>query len=171
MRSPLRLLPLFVLAACSTSKPAASDSAVAAADTGMATANANDEGAAKDAIGKVRASWQENANKKDAATVASYYSDDASFVGTESPVANGRDAIQKNLAQSFAVSNIESIDSKELVVGGDVAYDYGTFRQRVTPPKGPATTVNGYYLVTLRRQPDGSWKITRHVSTTPPVTP
>ena len=97
--------------------------------------------------------------------------DDATFVGTESPLAEGRSAIPSAFAQSFPVSNIESIDSKELVVSGDVAYDYGTFRQVVTMPNAKPQTINGHYLVTLKRQGDGTWKITRHVSTTPPAKP
>ena len=161
------LVLVFTVAACSKADTPAADTSGA---TATATAPANDD-AARDAIGKIRSDWQAAANRKDSAAVAAYYADDATFVGTESPLAEGRSAIQSAFAQSFPVSNIESIDSKELVVSGDVAYDYGTFRQVVTMPNAKPQTINGHYLVTLKRQGDGTWKITRHVSTTPPAKP
>jgi len=101
--------------------------------------------------------------------VAALYADDATFVGTETPLATGKAEIQKSLAQSLPISKLESIDSKETVVNGDVAYDYGTYKQEVTPPGGKTQTVSGYYLVALKKGSDGVWKIVRHVSTTPPA--
>ena len=170
MRNVLRLLPVFALAACTAKNSAPADTGAAAVrDTGKAMAT--DVEADKDAIGKIRSGWMDNANKKDAAAVANYYSDDATFVGTQSPITSGRADIQKAFGQSFAVSKTESIDSKDIAVNGEVAVDYGTFRQVVTPPKGKAQTINGYYMVELRRQSDGSWKIVHHVATTPPAEP
>lgn len=158
---------VFAVAACSKADTSTSDTSGA---TATAMAPASDD-AARDAIGKIRSAWQEAANRKDSAAVAAYYADDATFVGTESPMVEGKAAIQGDFAKTFPVSNFESIDSKELVVSGDVAYDYGTYKQVVTMPNRPPQTINGYYLVTLKRQGDGSWKITRHVSTTPPAKP
>lgn len=159
------LVLVFTVAACSKTDTPAADTSGAAV---TAAAPASDD-ASRDAIGKIRSDWQAAANRKDSAAVAAYYADDATFVGTEAPLAEGRSAIQSSFAQSFPVSNIESLDSKELVVSGDVAYDYGTFRQVVTIPNAKPQTINGHYLVTLKRQGDGTWKITRHVATTPPV--
>ncbi len=158
---------VFAAAACSKADTSTSDTSGASA---AAVAPANDD-AAKDAIGKIRSDWLAAANRKDSAAVAAYYADDATFVGTEAPLAEGRPAIQTAFGKSFPVSKLDNIDSKELVVSGDVAYDYGTFKQQVTMPGGKTQTINGYYLVTLKRQPDGSWKIVRHVSTTPPAGP
>jgi uncharacterized protein (TIGR02246 family) len=164
MRFGNLLVLSLVVAACSKTNTTTGDTSGASA-TAMAPA---DDDAAKDAVGKIRSGWQEAANRKDSAAVAAYYTDDATFVGTEAPLAEGRPAIQSALGKMFPISKIESIDSKELVVSGDVAYDYGTFRQQVTPPNAKPQTINGYYIVTLKRQSDGSWKIARHVSTTPP---
>lgn len=170
MRTPLRLVPFFIAAAaCTTGNKSASDTTAVTNDT-MATAAApQDEGAAKDAIAKVRAAWMDAANRKDAAAVAAMYTDDAVMVGTDAPPASGRSEIQNGLGQMLPTSNIQSIDSRELVVSGDDAYDFGTYRQQMTPPTGPAKTINGYYLVTLKRQSDGSWKLYRHVNTIPPT--
>lgn len=161
------LILVFAVTACSKTDTPAADTSGA---TATATAPANDD-AVKDAIGKIRSDWMAAANRKDSGAVAAYYADDATLVGTETPFAEGRSAIQSAFANSFPVSRVESIDSKELVVSGDVAYDYGTFRQLVSMPNAQPQTINGHYLVTLKRQGDGTWKITRHVSTTPPARP
>lgn len=171
MRSCCLIPLLLIAAACNKSNAPAADTANAMARTdSMAPANmaaANDS--AKDAIGKTRDAWKDAANRKDAASVAALYTDDATFVGTETPLATGKAEIQKSLTGSLPISKLESIDSKETVVNGDIAYDYGTYKQEVTPPGGKTQTVSGYYLVALKKQPDGSWKIVRHVSTTPPA--
>jgi len=116
---------------------------------------------------KVRDAWIAGEKKDDAAGVAALYTDDAVFVGTETPAAHGKSAIQATLAKQFPVTSITSLDSKELVANDKVAYDFGEFTQEVTPPNARPTTVRGQYLVALARQPDGSWKITKHVATTP----
>lgn len=174
MRSCCLIPLLLIAAACNKTNAPAADTTTAMARTdstapaNMAAANmaaANDS--AKSDIGKTRDAWKAAADRKDAASVAALYTDDATFVGTETPLATGKAEIQKSLAGSLPISKLESIDSKETVVNGDVAYDYGTFRQEVTPPGGKTQTVSGYYLVALRKGSDGVWKIVRHVSTTP----
>jgi uncharacterized protein (TIGR02246 family) len=165
MRRPLILLSVFAVAAC-TSKPAATDSAKAA-DTGMAANAAQTSGDAKAAVDKIRDGWRDNANKKDTAAVANYYADDAVLVESGQPVATGRSAIQHMFAQQFPVSNTKSIDSKDFQSSGDLAVDYGEYTLEVTPPGQKAQTEHGYYMVELKKQSDGTWKITRHVSSVP----
>jgi uncharacterized protein (TIGR02246 family) len=169
MRRSFLLLSVIVTAACNP-KPAASVDSTAMADSSKAAANnAQSMDDAKAAIGKVRDGWKDKANNKDSAGVADYYTDDAEMVGTEIPLAKGKDAIRHSFAQSFPISKINSIDSRELVVDGNMAYDYGEFSQDVTPPPaGKTQNIHGYYLVVLRKQADGSWKIAKHIATTPP---
>ncbi|HXV15896.1 MAG TPA: SgcJ/EcaC family oxidoreductase, partial [Gemmatimonadaceae bacterium] len=127
-----------------------------------------DDNAAKDAVAKVRSAWKDGADKKDSAGVAALYTDDAVLEGTDIMPAHGKAEIQTRLGQMFAGSSVGSIDSKQTVVSGDVAYDYGSFHQTVTPPNAKATTVDGDYLVTLAKQSDGSWKISHHMSNVQP---
>ncbi|MEO8193304.1 MAG: SgcJ/EcaC family oxidoreductase [Gemmatimonadales bacterium] len=171
MRSKISLTYLFIAAvACTTSKSTPGDSASMASDDSMSAAARSDDNAGRQTIEKLRSSWKEGSDRKDSTAVAALYTDDAVFVGTDAPAANGRGAIEKTLGRGIATSTLQSIDSKDLVVSGNEAYDFGTFTQQVTR-NGKPVTVTGYYLVTLRKQPDGSWKIFRHVSTTPPATP
>ena len=169
MRTSLSLLPFFLAAAaCTTDKAGSTDSAAISGESMSAAAPADDN-ATRAAIEKMRSDWKAAADIDDAKTVAGMYADDAAFVSGDSPPANGRAEIEKAFTQGFPVTKLESIDSKELVVSGDVAYDYGTYRQEVTPPNGKKQMVNGYYLVVSRRQSDGTWKIVRHVATVPPA--
>lgn len=168
MRGQMILLSLLAAAAC-TAKPAATTDSAATADTSRKAANtAQNTDDAKAAIGKIRDGWKDAANKKDSVTVANFYTDDAELVGTDFPLAKGKDAIRHSFAQSFPVSTVKSIDSNDTGVSGDVAYDYGEFTQEVTPPGQKTQTIHGYYLVALKRQSDGTWKIVRQVDTTPP---
>ncbi len=165
MRKPLSLLLLLLVAAgCNTGSKATGDSAAVASGDSMKAAMPADDNAARDAIAKIRTGWKDAANKHDAAAVAALYADDATMVGTGIPVANGKAEIQTRLGQILPGSTTSAIDSKDLVISGDVAYDYGTYSQTVTPPKGKAMPINGYYVVTLKKGSDGSWKMLRHLS-------
>jgi uncharacterized protein (TIGR02246 family) len=171
MRKSLSLLSLLLAAtACSMGNKATTDSTIAAGDSTKSAMPADDN-ATREAVGKVRSTWKDLADKKDSAGVAALYSDDAVLVGTNIPPANGRAEIQTRLGQMFGASSVGSIDSKETVVSGDVGYDYGTFHQTITPPKGKAMEVDGTYIVTLHKQADGSWKITHHMSNVQPPKP
>ena len=171
MRKSLLLSLLLAAAACSTGNKAASDSAQMASADSTKMAKPADDNASKDAVGKVRSMWKDFADKKYSAGVAGLYTDDAVLVGTNIPAATGKSEITTRLGQMLAVASNTDIESKETVVGGDVAYDYGTYTQTITPPKGKPMQVNGTYLVTLRKQPDGSWKISHHMSNVQPAKP
>ena len=160
MRTGRMALIAVVLSACTKSGATTSDSAAAggAADTTSGPA----------AIAKVRDAWAEGAHNKDAPKVAAMYTEDAVLVGSDQPLTSGRAAIQAALDKEFPISDGLQINSENTDVSGDLAYDFGTYAQEVTPPKGKTAVVGGAYLVVLKRQHDGSWKIVRHMTTTPP---
>ena len=165
MRKQVLIISAIALVACNNEASKANDTTSA-----MATTQPADNGAADRAgIMKVRDAWLAAEKKDDAASVAALYTDDAIFVGTESPAAHGKAAIQEAFAKSLPVTSLTNIESKELVANDKVGYDFGEFTQEVTPPKAKPVIIHGQYLVALARQPDGSWKITKHVATTPPA--
>lgn len=170
MRRRLWVLPMvFAAFACAPAEDTAVTADTAApGDTAAARA---DPAAARAEIERLRDNWRSAADRDDAGAVAALYADDAIFVGTETAEVRGRAAIQETFGQQFPMSTISRIDSRDLTVSGDMAYDYGEFTQQVTPPNAPGQTINGHYLVVLRRQNDGSWRIVRHVSTTPAAAP
>jgi ketosteroid isomerase-like protein len=57
----------------------------------------------------------------------------------------------------------------ETVIDGNLGYQRGTFTVVATPKAGGATrTTNGTFLRIYRRQPDGSWRMTRDMFNTGP---
>jgi len=166
MRSKASLLLIFALAACSTKDSGPADTTKSDTST---TAAASSDDVARDAIGQVRSGWKAAAEKKDSAAVAAYYEDDAIMATSEAPAVTGKDAILKTLGRMVNLTKFTSIDSKQLVIMGENAYDYGTFDEESPDRSGKMAKRNGYYIVTLHKQPDGSWKISHHVATTPPT--
>lgn len=139
-----------------------------AADSSGAGATAADTTSGVAAVAKLRQAWADGAHSKDAPGVAAMYTDDAVLVGSDQPLASGRSAIQAALEKSFPLSHGLQINSENTDVSGDLAYDFGTYAEEVAPPGGKTAVVGGAYLVVLKRQSDGSWKIVRHITTTPP---
>ena len=169
MRVRFSLLYLVAaLAACTTAKSSA-DSTTAGSDSSTKATAANDDDAGRSAVNKIRSGWKDASDKKDSAAIASYYADDAVMAISEAPLANGKAEIEKTLGRMVNMTALHSIDSKDLVVKGDDAYDYGTYSQTVTMPNGKKVDQTGYYVVTLKKGSDGTWKITHHVGVTPAV--
>jgi uncharacterized protein (TIGR02246 family) len=165
MRRNLLVLPLVLAAlACERADDSAAGDTMAAGDTATVM---QDPATARAELERIRDNWRTAAERDDAGAVAALYADDAILVGTETPEVRGRAAIQEMFGQQFPMSAVSRSESRDLTVSGDMAYDYGEFTQQLTPPNAPGQTINGHYLVVLRRQNDGAWKIVRHVSTTP----
>jgi uncharacterized protein (TIGR02246 family) len=136
------------------------------ANSSAAGTAASDSAAA--AVAKVRDDWAEGSHTQNAVRVASLYSEDAVMVGSDQPLASGRSSIEAALAKAFPISHGLKINSENTDVSGDLAYDFGTYSELVQPPGGKETIVGGAYLVVLKKQSDGSWKIVRHMTVTPP---
>jgi uncharacterized protein (TIGR02246 family) len=126
-----------------------------------------DPAADRTQIEQLRDQWRAAADRGDAAGLAALYADDATFVGPMVRERSGRNAIQQTWTEQLPISTVTRIESRDLQVSGDLAYDYGEFTQQVTPPGAQQQMMNGHYLVTLRRQADGNWRIVRHISTVP----
>ena len=62
-----------------------------------------------------------------------------------------------------------TVEFEEIIVAGEYAFEWGTYRGSVRPRAGgEATTYQGKLLRILRRQPDGSWKMHRTMMTNDP---
>jgi uncharacterized protein (TIGR02246 family) len=103
-------------------------------------------------------------NSGDAAAVANLYSEDGVALPAHQPAIEGRAAIQQWLQGFFAENTAKLvITSQELQIAGDWAYDRGMFTMTLTPKKGGGKPIEdaGKYLVILKRQADGAWKVHR----------
>jgi len=75
----------------------------------------------------------------------------------------GRDAAMKFL-QGFPKLSAFTASSVDVSGRGDLAYDRGTYTFTTeAAPNAPSMSETGTYVAILRRQADGSWKVTRDI--------
>ena len=101
----------------------------------------------------------------DAATIAAPYTDNASFITIDGACIQGRTEIEKMYRDRFArIGQVSStkINSKKLVVDGDLAYESGYGEIRVLKD-GKISVNGGRFLTVWQRQANGDWKILRNV--------
>jgi uncharacterized protein (TIGR02246 family) len=101
----------------------------------------------------------------DAAVIAAPYTDDAVFVGFDGTCTKGRTEIEKMYRARFASGGLASstkIDSKKLVVDGELAYESG-YGEIASLKDGKLSVNGGRFLTVWQRQADGEWKILRNV--------
>lgn len=115
-------------------------------------------------VERVRSQWQEAAERDDAAAVTALYTEDAIVVSPEDGTARGREAIEELWTRNFPMVTSLSIDPEETDASGDLAYDFGTFTQTVDPPDAEPVEMTGQYLVVLKRDSDGAWRLVKHIS-------
>ena len=95
----------------------------------------------------------------------SRFSEDGIYMWPDAPAVEGRTALRAWFTDLFERVEIE-LDNKtdEVEIHGDWAYTRGRSKAIIRPKDGGAArTVHGKYINILRRQPDGSWKITRRI--------
>jgi len=120
--------------------------------------NPNDD---EQAIRKLDKDWSAAAQTKDVDKTVSFYSDDASALPFNAPIATGKDQIRQvwahltslpGFALTFGPTKIEVAKS------GDLAYDVGTFELKTNDAQGNVNTEVGKYVVVWKKQPDKQWK-------------
>jgi len=124
------------------------------------TAKAHDD--AVQALKDTEAAWVNDIRSKDVEKWVSYYTDDASLLMVNAPVATGKDAIRNMLgplmsdpafALQFSASRVE------VAASNDLGFTQGTYSMTMTNPKTKKpVTEKGKYVTVFRRLPDGSWK-------------
>lgn len=143
--SIVALASMLVLAGCQTA-PQPEQKRNVAADIAAINANRNQFAAAY--------------NSNDAEAVAAYFADDAVLMLPDQPALEGKQAVQAAL-EDFFKQNAANIKHNplETQVAGDWAYERGNITETVTPKAGKALVRSLKYLVILKHQPDGTWKI------------
>jgi len=114
------------------------------------------------AVKDLEASWQKDANSKDADKWASYFAEDGSGLYPGAGTLNGKAAIKAAMAPYFADPNFAlTFQSTRTMAskGGDMVYSQGTYTMTMTNPKTKKpVTDTGKYLTVYAKQADGSWK-------------
>jgi uncharacterized protein (TIGR02246 family) len=141
-------------------------SAPAFAQEAAAQAGGDDEAKIRD----VDAKWSKTASANDVDGTVSYYTDDASLLAPNAPIATGKQAIRASWASLLTPGNTLSWEAKRVEVSrsGDLAYEIGTYRLAM---KGAQD--RGKFVVVWKKQPDGQWKVAADIfnSDLPPAGP
>jgi uncharacterized protein (TIGR02246 family) len=97
-------------------------------------------------------------NEGDAEALAELYADDALLLPPDHEPIHGREAIVEFWRQGTD-EGLE-VRTLRLEVNGDVAYLVGRYR---LPPTEEEAADSGQYVLCLKRQPDGAWKLTADI--------
>ena len=95
--------------------------------------------------------WMSAYNKKDAATIATMYTEDAVY-SNPGWTASGRTAIIDGLNKEFAIFKFADIVVEQGQRLGDMSYSRGTWKATMTGPDGKDVPVNGHWLTVERCQ-------------------
>ncbi len=150
MRFHLTLLSLLLIVACS---PTAVEPVEEATEADV------------EAINSLRDEFIALDNAGDAAGLASLYTNDAVLMPPNESAVTGNQAIESWFQTTFDQFTIEfTLASDELEVVGDLAFDGGSYMIALTPKAdGEPMEETGKYIIILRKQVDGSWKLVRDI--------
>lgn len=114
----------------------------------------------KSAIQKVIADFEAASKQRDAAKIASCYTEDATLLPPGSPAVKGRSHIQA-FWQSLLEAGASDAKLRTVSVesSGELAYEVGAYDAILPSAGGGTEKSSGKYLVVWRRQQDGSIKM------------
>jgi uncharacterized protein (TIGR02246 family) len=117
---------------------------------------AADESAVRD----TDAQWAKTAMANDLEGAVSYYTDDASMLPPNAPIATGKQAIRAVWASllSPAVTVSWQINKAEVARSGDLAYVMGVYQVTAKNPQGKSQEDHGKLVEVWKKQADGKWK-------------
>ncbi len=87
------------------------------------------------------------------------YEPDAAFIAPAAPRATGHAALAQAFRATFALNPTVEATPVEVVVNGDLAWVANTWRFRGNAPDETPIDQSGRSSVTMRRQPDATWRI------------
>ena len=118
------------------------------------------------AVRAVDAAWAKAATAGDGKAIAALYADDATIHPPMEPEKHGAAAKQYWIDFTNGFSGPAELTPKTVEGRGDLAYAAGTYRMTLTPKKAgakPLPVDEGKYIVVLKKQADGSWKIVHDI--------
>ncbi|MBI5280443.1 MAG: SgcJ/EcaC family oxidoreductase [Candidatus Solibacter usitatus] len=112
------------------------------------------------AIRETDAQWAKAAAARDLESTVSYYTDDASLLPPNEPIASGRQAIRAAWAPLLGpdVSVSWQVSKVEVARSGDLGYVVGTYVLTTKDGRGKAITDRGKMIEVWKKQTDGKWK-------------
>src|SRR6202522_4414889 len=122
-----------------------------AADT-----RAADETAVKD----TDTQWSKTAMANDLDGTVSFYTDDASLLPPNTPIATGKQAIRAVWAAMLSPDTTVSwqVSKADVARSGEMAYVMGTYQITAKNPRGKSQEDHGKLVKVWKKQADGKWK-------------
>ncbi|HUQ80521.1 MAG TPA: DUF4440 domain-containing protein [Gemmatimonadaceae bacterium] len=110
------------------------------------------------AIGKVAADFSARYVRGDAQGMAQLYTENGAIFPGGRPIMRGRAAIAEYWTLPTGTKVIEhKTTADSVIIVGNTAYDYGTFRARNEKDGQPGNVGYGKYVIVWQRQGDGRW--------------
>jgi uncharacterized protein (TIGR02246 family) len=118
---------------------------------------AADESAVKDAD----AQWSKTAGANDLDGTLAYYTDDASLLPPNAPIATGKQAIRAVWAAMLTPDATVSwhVTKADAARSGELAYVEGVYQITAKNPKGKSQEDKGKLVEVWKKQSDGKWKV------------
>jgi ketosteroid isomerase-like protein len=118
---------------------------------------AADEKAIRDAD----AQWSKTASARDVDGTVAYYSDDASVLAPNAPIASDKQSIHAAWAGLLTPDTSLSWQASKVEVArsGDLAYLIGTYQLITKDAHGKPISDNGKFVEVWKKQADGKWKV------------
>jgi uncharacterized protein (TIGR02246 family) len=106
------------------------------------------------------AQWAKSAAAKDLDATVGYYSDDASLLAPNSPIASDKQSIREswNALLGPDTSLTWQATKVDVAHSSDLAYVVGTYQLMTNDPKGSVAADRGKFVEVWKKQADGSWK-------------
>lgn len=125
------------------------------------TAVADDD---EDAIRAANIQFLESFSAADAASVASFYTEDAALLPAGGARVDGREAIQAywQSAMDAGVADLQ-LNTLEIEDDDDLAYETGTYSLSAPMEDGSLATVTGQYLIVWKEGDDDLWRLHRDI--------
>ena len=122
---------------------------------------AADEAAIKD----LDAQWSKSAGTRNVDTTVAFYTDDASLLPPNAPVAADKQSIRAVWTDLLGPDNSLSWLSTKVEVArsGDLAYSTGSYQMTEKGAQGKFNEDHGKFLEVWKKQPDGKWKVVADV--------
>lgn len=124
---------------------------------------ANPEGDGEE-LNQLREKYVQAENAGDIDGILRTFSDDIVVMPPESPSVRGIDAAKEFLEEFLEAFTVDiELKSEEVVVEGELAYDWGTVSGTLKPAGGQPQPVNNTYLLVYQRESNGSWRQSKHI--------
>jgi len=105
--------------------------------------------------------WAKAWSAKSLSAMLDLYAPEPVFLPASGERWEGRDVITAHFIEGLTQFDSDlKLHSLHSEASGDLAYDSGTYSEKVTPARGGrAAELRGNYLFIFQRQTDGTWKI------------